>query len=511
MNKEKFMASIKIIEKWLNIWDDIHHSSIIFDILSWIRYNFDGDEEIESIDELLHADLILCLLYLGHDPLFEFDKAEIIPLKYAIYKTKYKGDLSFFDYLPNNENELIEYIKKVYNSSYVSWYVNKLGFNLADCIEDKLYTEESITILTRYYQIMQELSSSVAEIDEIITNQEHNWIHFIKHLTNKAKDEESDFYKYDYSYEDEEWIEDEECDENIEKSNKETGMIEQGADESLDNIKNESDDNTHTKTAINELNSLIGLTKVKTEISNLNNLLKIQKIRESRGMKVSPISYHCVFTGNPGTGKTTVARLLAQAYKELGLLTSGHLIETDRSGLVADYVGQTATKTNEIIDKALDGVLFIDEAYSLAQGGQNDYGKEAISTLLKRMEDNRDRLVVILAGYNKEMTEFINSNSGLQSRFSRYINFPDYTADELLEIFGLILRKNEFIVTDDALSKTKRILNEAVEKKDEAFGNGRFVRNLFEATITQQATRLASKKYITDEDLSTIEEEDICL
>lgn len=510
MNKEKIITSIKIIEQWHNIWNAIHHGSITFDILSWIRYNFDEDEEIDSIDELLHADLILCLLNLGHDPLFEFDKAEIIPLKYAIYKTKYKGDLSFFDYLSNNQKELIEYIKKIYYSSYVSCCVNKLRFNLADCIEDKLYTEESITILTRYYQIMQELSSAIAEIDEIVTNQEHNWIKFIKLLTNKAKEEESDFYKYDYPYEDEDWMEDEKYDEDIEKNNEETRKIDQSYGESLDDPEYESDDNTQQKTAIDELNSLIGLTKVKAEVSNLNNLLKIQKIRETRGMKVSPISYHCVFTGNPGTGKTTVARLLAQTYKELGLLTSGHLIETDRSGLVADYVGQTATKTNEIIDKALDGVLFIDEAYSLAQGGQNDYGKEAISTLLKRMEDNRDRLVVILAGYNKEMSEFISSNSGLQSRFSRYINFPDYTTDELLEIFSLILKKNDLKATDEALLKAKRILNKAVENKDEAFGNGRFVRNLFEAAITQQANRLASKKHITDEDLSTIEEEDIC-
>ena len=258
-----------------------------------------------------------------------------------------------------------------------------------------------------------------------------------------------------------------------------------------------------------ELNSMIGLSTVKDEINTLCNFVIMKKMREKEGLKSPNISYHCVFSGNPGTGKTTIARLLAGIYKDLGVLKKGHLVETDRSGLVAEYVGQTAPKTNAIIDSALDGVLFIDEAYSLVQGGQGDYGKEAISTLLKRMEDDRDRLVVILAGYSKEMGDFINSNSGLQSRFNRYINFPDYSSDELIQIFKFILKKNDCNATDSAIEKVKEYVCYALEHKDQNFGNARFIRNFFEKTLMEQANRLAAQPNITNEMLSTIEEFDI--
>lgn len=270
--------------------------------------------------------------------------------------------------------------------------------------------------------------------------------------------------------------------------------------------------NRTTKNSLEELNNLIGLHEVKKEISNLCNLVKIQKIREERGMKVSPISYHCVFIGNSGTGKTTVARIVAKIYKELGVLKKGHLIETDRSGLVGEYVGQTAPKTNAIIDSALDGILFIDEAYSLVQGGQNDYGKEAISTLLKRMEDDRDRLVVILAGYSKEMEKFINSNSGLHSRFNRFIDFTDYTVDELMQIFSYIAKNGEMNVSKDAMNCVREIVQKSVDNKDYRFGNARFIRNLYEKIITQQANRLSTESNISDQKLSMIEVDDVkCL
>lgn len=257
------------------------------------------------------------------------------------------------------------------------------------------------------------------------------------------------------------------------------------------------------------LNSLIGLDSVKDEIKSLANFIEIQNVRKDKGLKISKVSYHCVFTGNPGTGKTTVARLLADIYKNLGVLKKGHLVETDRSGLVAEYVGQTATKTNAVIDRALDGVLFIDEAYSLSEGGANDFGMEAITTLLKRMEDDRTRLVVILAGYSQNMETFINSNPGLQSRFNRYINFPDYSSDELFEIFMSLADKNEYYLNEDAKTKLKSIFNTRLKNKDTRFGNGRYVRNIFEKTIQKQADRLLESHSKSREDLVRILASDI--
>lgn len=253
------------------------------------------------------------------------------------------------------------------------------------------------------------------------------------------------------------------------------------------------------KSSTSELDTLVGLASVKEEIKTLSNFIKIQQKRKEQGLKSSSVSYHCVFTGNPGTGKTTVARIVAQIYKDLGILSKGHLVETDRAGLVAEYVGQTAVKTNKIIDSALDGVLFIDEAYSLIGTGQ-DYGKEAIATLLKRMEDNRDRLVVILAGYSKEMQDFINTNPGLQSRFNRYIDFPDYSAEELLQIFEKNVEKFDYKLQKEALVAMSEYFQHAVENKDANFGNARFVRNIFEKTLEKQANRLS-----TDPDLDTNE------
>ena len=261
----------------------------------------------------------------------------------------------------------------------------------------------------------------------------------------------------------------------------------------------------------NELHSLIGLSSVKAEVERLTNFIKIMKVREKQGLPVSEISYHCVFTGNPGTGKTTVARILANIYSELGVIKKGHLVETDRSGLVAEYVGQTAVKTNKIIDSALDGVLFIDEAYSLVNGGNNDYGTEAISTLLKRMEDDRKRLVVILAGYGNEMQTFIDSNPGLQSRFNRYIDFSDYDADELLEIYKRNLKKHKYTLSAEAEAFISAYLANAVANKDKNFGNARFVRNLFEKTLENQAMRLASIGHLTSEMLCEISIEDVKL
>jgi SpoVK/Ycf46/Vps4 family AAA+-type ATPase len=258
-----------------------------------------------------------------------------------------------------------------------------------------------------------------------------------------------------------------------------------------------------------ELDELIGLQSVKEEVRSLANYVKVQKQREEKGLKNPKLSYHLVFTGSPGTGKTTVARIVARIYKDLGILKKGHLVETDRSGLIGQYVGQTAPRVNQMCDSALNGVLFIDEAYALTQGGKQDYGDEAVATLLKRMEDDRDRLVVIVAGYTDEMKDFINTNPGLQSRFNRYINFPDYSSAELYDIFLMYLRKNQYNISSEGSAYLKRQLERAVENKDRNFGNARYVRNIFEKAIQCQANRLASSKGNSAEDLTLIKLEDL--
>lgn len=257
-----------------------------------------------------------------------------------------------------------------------------------------------------------------------------------------------------------------------------------------------------------ELDEYIGLESVKSELKNLINLVKNKQLREDYGLKSSDLSLHMVFSGNPGTGKTMVARLMARIYKSLGLLKKGQLIEVDRSGLVAGYVGQTAIKTKKVIDSALDGILFIDEAYALNSGKENDFGQEAINTLLKAMEDNRDRLVVIVAGYTDLMEKFVNSNPGLRSRFNRYLFFEDYSPEELLEIFLLRCNKSGYTLEEEA----KPVLIDLFKKYSiysEQFGNARGVRNIFERAVVAQANRLAEEDEINKEKLMLLTADDI--
>ena len=260
-----------------------------------------------------------------------------------------------------------------------------------------------------------------------------------------------------------------------------------------------------------ELDDLIGLGSVKQEVRSLANFVELQKQREAQGLKTAKVSYHLVFYGSPGTGKTTVARIVGRIYKDLGVLKKGHTVETDRGGLVAKYMGQTALKTDTVIQQALDGVLFIDEAYSLVPegGGGQDYGQEAISTLLKRMEDYRDRLVVIIAGYKDEMQRFIDSNPGLQSRFNRYIDFPDYTGEELTDIFKMYMKKKQYTLAPDAEDFLEEQFEYAVAHKDRNFGNARFARNVFEKSIQQQANRLEGMKNLSMSQLTELTVEDL--
>jgi stage V sporulation protein K len=257
-----------------------------------------------------------------------------------------------------------------------------------------------------------------------------------------------------------------------------------------------------------ELNGYIGLASIKKEVSNLINMVTVYKMRKAHDLPTLDMSLHMVFSGNPGTGKTMIARLMSRIYHSLGILSKGHLVEVDRSGLVAGYVGQTAIKTGEVIKKALGGVLFIDEAYALNGGGENDFGQEAIDTLLKAMEDHRDDLVVIVAGYDGLMDAFIHSNPGLESRFNRYLHFDDYSLDEMLEIFEMQCRKNQYVLEEDARSAVRQLIDEA-NTNSISFGNARGVRNIFERVLVQQANRLSALENPTREDLMAITVADV--
>ena len=257
-----------------------------------------------------------------------------------------------------------------------------------------------------------------------------------------------------------------------------------------------------------ELAGYIGLEGVKKEVSNLINMMTVWKMRQEHGLPNVDMSLHMVFSGNPGTGKTMIARLMARVYKCLGILSKGQLVEVDRSGLVAGYVGQTATKTSEVIGKALGGVLFIDEAYTLSSGAENDFGQEAIDTLLKAMEDHREDLVVIVAGYDGLMDAFIHSNPGLESRFNRYLHFDDYTIDEMLAIFNLQCKKGRYQIDADADDELRQLLVDA-NTNSISFGNARGVRNLFEKVLVCQANRLAAMQDVTTEELMRITAQDI--
>lgn len=258
-----------------------------------------------------------------------------------------------------------------------------------------------------------------------------------------------------------------------------------------------------------ELDNLIGLEGIKREVNNLINMVTIHELRKQNGLKTVDMSLHMVFSGNPGTGKTMIARLMARIYKSLGVLSKGHLVEVDRSGLVAGYVGQTAAKTSEVIQKALGGVLFIDEAYTLTSGkNANDFGQEAVDTLLKAMEDNREDLVVIIAGYDGLMDTFIHSNPGLESRFNRYLHFDDYSIDEMLDILDLQLKKGQYQLTDEAKTSVREYIVDA-NTSSIAFGNARGIRNIFERLLVAQANRLALIDSLDKDALMTITAEDV--
>ena len=261
------------------------------------------------------------------------------------------------------------------------------------------------------------------------------------------------------------------------------------------------------KDLLAELDGYIGLQTVKEEVHNLINMASVYQLRRQHDLPTTDMSLHLVFTGNPGTGKTMMARMMARIYRSLDILSRGQLVEVDRSGLVAGYVGQTAIKTQKVIEKAMGGVLFIDEAYALNGRSENDFGQEAIDTILKAMEDHRDDLVVIVAGYTDLMDRFIHSNPGLESRFNRFLLFDDYTTDEMVEIFRMQCKKGCYQLTEEARPLIRDYIAE--ESADDSFGNARGVRNLFEHVLVAQNNRLATMEKITREDLMTITADDV--
>lgn len=446
---------------------------------------------VETLRLLLFGDLIKCYEQLGYNATY-LNNVEGLPLVLATFKI-YSNEMVAIgktaDCLNacNNVNKSIKKALQNNSNNKDFFYLNEI-FKMANANDLKI----------QYFSLLYRFFSVVAKADGQISIAESDYLE--KLMTYSTSTEPSRVPTNNKTIIDNSLL-------NQSKPVIETAkkIIKPKVEKPKQKEISEPNNNGYLDT----LNNLIGLNEVKNEVTALVNFLKIQREREKRGMKSVGLSYHCVFTGNPGTGKTTVARILANIYKSLGILETGHLVETDRSGLVAEYVGQTAIKTNNIIDSALGGVLFIDEAYSLVQGSGNDYGREAISTLLKRMEDDRDNLVVILAGYSDDMKSFIDSNPGLQSRFNRYIHFSDYNAAELKQIFLQNVEKNQYKLDFNGAKKLDEILTYAVEHKDKNFGNGRFVRNLFEKTIQNQAMRLSRSPRITADELSTITENDL--
>lgn len=434
-----------------------------------IKKHSSGDVYIKSIDELVIVDILTFIDYISKD--------------------ESKDRISFFKLM---------YLDTKYNLLLPKACNNELpeSFKILSLLDMKLFSNKGITLSSLYVTVIAETGKYY-----ISNSLDRNYIDknkFLKYLAivNDYKEDAKKLKK-------QEKLDSSKNQNHIKDSEGNTPDISLTREASEDMESEQSLEDLQK-----ELDSLIGLVSVKKEISSLINLLKVNKIRKERGLSTPKTSNHLVFLGNPGTGKTTVARLIAKIYKQLGVLEKGQLIEVDRSGLVAGYVGQTAIKTQEKIDEAMGGVLFIDEAYSLAKG-ESDFGQEAIDTLLKAMEDNRNDFVVIVAGYTKQMEAFLLSNPGLKSRFNKSILFEDYTEEELLDIFNLFCHKYGLRLSEDAKRNLMVFLSTICSEKTENFANAREIRNLFERSIVNQANRLGDLETISNDELEEIVSSDL--